>query len=169
MDLLKLRPDADINIFEIEPSRLPPENERNSRINYHSTGLGGYDNTVNKFSVKPLWEMMSFLNHTYIDVLKMDIEGFEFQFLKNEGLHLFHRIGQLQVEVHVKRSKGFFAKKIEEDAVYFVEKCEEFGLRLFSNEPNILNTFRATELAFIQKNWTDWNNNKHKFHKSLKP
>ena len=111
MDLLKLRPDADINIFEIEPSRLPPENERNSRIKYHSIGLGGYDNTVSKYSVKPLSEMMSFLNHTYIDVLKMDIEGFEFQFLKNEGLHLFHRIGQLQVELHVKRSKGFFAKK----------------------------------------------------------
>lgn len=169
VDLLKVRPDADINIFEIVPSRLPPQNERNPKIKYHAIGLGGYekDNYPSNSNVKPLWELMNFLNHTYIDILKMDIEGFEFTFLKHEP-HIFHRIGQFQVELHVKRSKGWFAKKIVEDAVYFVEKCEEYGLRLFSNEPNLLNTFRAAELSFIQSKWTEWDNHKYKFHKSIK-
>ena len=169
IDLLKVRPDADINVFDIVATRLPPMNERNPKIKYHAIGLGGYDNSPSTSNVKPLWELMNSLNHTYIDILKMDIEGFEFTFLKHEASHIFHRLGQFQLELHVKRSKGWFAKKIIEDAVYFVEKCEEYGLRLFSNEPNLANTFRATELAFIQSKWTEWDNNKHKFHKSIKP
>lgn len=170
VDLLKVRPDADINIFEIISTRLPPLNERNPKIKYHAIGLGGYqnDNSPSSLNVKPLWELMLSLNHTYIDILKMDIEGMEFTFLKHEAPHIFHRVGQFQVELHIKRSKGWFAKTVVEDAVYFVEKCEEYGLRLFSNEPNFNHVFSATELAFIQSKWTDWDNHKHKFHKSLK-
>jgi len=38
-------------------------------------------------------------NHTYIDVLKMDIEGFEWEWISHES-HLLENVGQLLVEVH---------------------------------------------------------------------
>ena len=47
---LRLRPDAKIYVFEIDPKNLPPENVRHERIKYHSIGIG-YENST-EFVVK---------------------------------------------------------------------------------------------------------------------
>ena len=39
-------------------------------------------------------------NHTYIDILKIDIEGGEYGRLRSEPAETFKRIGQLLIDVH---------------------------------------------------------------------
>ena len=167
LELLTLRPDARVFIFEIMPDRLPTE--RDPRISYHPVGLGGYPNTdqlINKDNqvkgavMHSLSDLMRLCNVTHIDVLKMDIEGFEFQWLKHEAASTVPLVGQLLVEVHVKRSKSFFRPVIKEDAKWFVEQLEALGLRLFSSEPNYRDTWKAVEFGLIQSAWSAWERKK---------
>ena len=185
LELLALRPDARVFVFDIFSQLLPPPDQRHPNITYHAVGLGGYPNSlplqhkdvrnavsrntptgifqssmvrvgrgfdatsaaaahaVPSLSLRSLAAMLAMCNVSYIDVLKMDIEGFEFAWLKHEGEGTVPRIGQLLVEVHTKRSSSFFRPVITEDAVWFVQRLEALGLRLFSSEPNF-----ATPLRF---------------------
>ena len=167
LEFLKLRPDARVFIFEIMPDRLPKE--RDPRISYHAVGLGGYPNTdqlINKDNqvkgavMHTLSDLMRLCNVTYIDVLKMDIEGFEFQWLKHEAAGTVPLLGQLLVEVHIKRSKSFFRPIMKEDAKWFVEQLEDMGLRLFSSEPNYMDLWKAVEFGLIQSKWSLWDRHK---------
>lgn len=45
-------------------------------------------------------EMMKQNNHTYIDILKVDVEGSEYSWIEAEPAHTFDRIGKLLIEVH---------------------------------------------------------------------
>ena len=69
---LKLRPDSNIFTFEIAKDNIPDESLRNNKVKWFNIGLGY---TSGHSNLKTLTEMMKMLNHTYIDVLKMDIEG----------------------------------------------------------------------------------------------
>jgi len=69
---LKLRPDSNIFTFELAKNNIPDESVRNSRVKWFNIGLGYTSGLSN---LKTLTDMMKMLNHTYIDVLKMDIEG----------------------------------------------------------------------------------------------
>lgn len=167
LDLLRLRPDAKVFIFEIMPERVPKM--RDPRVSYHAVGLGGYpgtDKLINKENqvkgavMRSLADLMLTCNVTHIDVLKMDIEGFEFSWLKHEARGTVPLIGQLLVEVHMKRSKSLFRPTIAEDAVFFVEQLEQLGLRLFSSEPNADNTWRAVEFGLMQSEWGQWDRDK---------
>ena len=94
------------------------------------------------------------IGHTFIDFLKFDIEGGEFDALKafldqharDDGLGL--PIGQLQIEIHAREGRERFD--------YFArwwESLEAAGLRPFWTEPNIvyLNIVRGVppELAEV--------------------
>jgi hypothetical protein len=76
------------------------------------------------------------IGHTFIDILKVDIEGGEFEALasfvaSHAGEDL--PIGQLQVEIHAWKGRERFA--------YFVkwwESLEAAGLRPFWAEPNLV-------------------------------
>ncbi len=163
LSILKLRPDASIHIFELIPGNLPQEVDRDSRIHYNSVGLGGYDNSTDmNYVVKTMRELMSDRNHTYIDILKMDIEGVEFNWLKYEAPRLIPRIGQYLVEVHV--HFGFVERYFpKEDAFSFTEELEKYGFRLFHQEINKHQTLRFTELSLIKHNWTLWDAVKKNF------
>ena len=78
---LRLRPDAEIHIFEIDPTQLPAMQLRHESIRYNAVGLG-YVNS-DGFTVKSLKDIMEQNNHKYIDVLKMDVEGQRVQFFEN--------------------------------------------------------------------------------------
>ena len=107
-------------------------------------------------------QMMIENNHTYIDIVKMDIEGYEYMWLKYEASTTIPRIGQLLVEVHV--HFGFVQEHFpSQDAVTFVETCENFGFRLFHQELNKHHSIRFTELSLIHHNWTKWDLHKFDF------
>jgi hypothetical protein len=154
-----MRPDAKIFIYELEPVHLPLLENRDKRITYNAIGLGGYyDNPeMIKYQLMTLKDMMKENNHKYIDVLKMDIEYSEYDFLKYE-LDLLQNVGQFYVEVHAK-----FTNPINNRSWVFVDTVETSGLRLFHQEVNKHVPYFASEYSFIQKNWISFNKNKNDF------
>lgn len=99
-----------------------------------------YVGAENKPTANPpmytLTEMMKMNKHTYIDVLKMDIEYYEFevveQFLKDFGADV--PIGQLLVEIHVFKDHDLTTNSILE----WWKKLEAVGFRASFTEPNLL-------------------------------
>ncbi|KAG8815560.1 hypothetical protein FRC17_000663 [Serendipita sp. 399] len=89
--------------------------------------------------------------HTFVDILKLDIEGSEFDVLDSIFKEYKGRplpFGQLQLEVHV-GDKSFA------DFLHWWERLEEAGLRPFWTEPNLpdVNYYRheptVAEWSFI--------------------
>mmetsp|Transcript_637 Transcript_637/g.1101 ORF Transcript_637/g.1101 Transcript_637/m.1101 type:complete len:293 (+) Transcript_637:1-879(+) len=160
---LSLRPDAKIYIFEIFADMLPPVQIRDPRIEYVAIGLGGWDGkdvTDTGLPVRTMQNTMKFYNHRYVDVLKMDVEGYEFLWLRHEIEALGSRIGQMQVEVHVHTTD---AQKWypNEDAVTFVNTLELHSLRVFHQEINRQAPLWCSEFALIQNRWITWDEKKH--------
>jgi hypothetical protein len=94
------------------------------------------------------------IGHAFIDILKIDIEGGEFEALTSfiaayaeEDLP----IGQLQLEIHAWNGRERFAYFVE-----WWESLEAAGLRPFWTEPNLvyMNIYRGagptlTEVRFL--------------------
>jgi hypothetical protein len=103
-------------------------------FSWHTTGLGAREEQLSthrfgKMSVERLSTTMARLGHSFIDILKVDIEGHEWEaFLSDifasEGPLPF---GQLLIEVHVENFR--LAGK-------FFDVAEQRGLRMFFKEPN---------------------------------
>ena len=100
MAVLHQRPDARIWTHDILENHLPAMKDRVASINYTATALGLSANNIANKKFKLLHEFMKERGHTYIDILKIDIEGGEYPWLANEPLDTFSRIGQLLIEVH---------------------------------------------------------------------
>lgn len=149
LGVLKYRPEAEIYVFELKSINIPPEAEQDSRITYYNIGLGYNDPK----KLKPLVEMMRTLEHTYIDVLKMDIEYAEWHWLARET-NLLDRVGQLLIEVHTKDNRRF-PYQGPNPGLFFVEKLEEKNLRIFHKEYSTTSK-NFVELSLIQKDWSDW-------------
>jgi hypothetical protein len=83
--LLRLRPDAKIFVYELIPDHLPEQSVRDDRITYNAVGLGGYGDgtSTTTYVLKTMMAMMKENNHAYVDILKMDIEGIEFDKIEN--------------------------------------------------------------------------------------
>ena len=149
LGVLKCRPDAEIYVFELKSINIPPEAEQDPRITYYNIGLGYNDPK----KLKPLVEMMRTLEHTYIDILKMDIEYAEWHWLARET-NLLDRVGQLLIEVHTKDNRRF-PYQGPNPGLFFVEKLEEKNLRVFHKEYSTTSK-NFVELSLIQKDWSDW-------------
>ena len=98
--VLHQRPDARIWTHDILPGNLPLPEKRISAINYTATALGPSSANNGEVKYKLIHDFMKERGHTYIDILKIDIEGGEFPWIANEPLETFTRIGQLLIEVH---------------------------------------------------------------------
>ena len=162
--ILNQRPDSNVFVFEIDPSAIVAEKDRDPRVSYNTIGLGGYTGIPDpkNVTVRTMKEIMTTLNHTFIDILKMDIEGFEFFFLENEAADVLPRVGQFLVEVHA-YNEFFLPEKLEpgkNTALTFIHLVEHYGLRIFSQEVNRYFPYCCTELSFIQKSWGKWDKEK---------
>lgn len=107
--ILFYRPDALVYTFEIQPDQLP--RERDPQIVYTILGLGPTDNSK-PIKMLLLHEIMKSLNHTYVDVLKIDIEGGEHAWVQAEPLDTWTRVGQLLLEVHNFQFSGKLSMRI---------------------------------------------------------
>lgn len=160
ISVLQIRPDANIFVYEISPERLPPTRLRRSQISYHGIGIG-YNQSNNIFEVMTLENMMISNNHSYIDVLKMDIEGHEWLFMKHES-HILSRIGQLLVEVHA-YTKRFQHLASPRGPLELLEALEKNNLRLFHKEGNFNPGYACcSEWSLIQRDWNAWDKYKKK-------
>jgi hypothetical protein len=125
------------------------------RTHFYPYGLAGWDahEAENDKKMYTLQSLMAINNHTFIDVLKIDIEGFEFEALeaivreyKSRGQPL--PFGQLQLEIHVwEKSFPFFLK--------WWQGLEEAGLRPFWTEANLVyqnyNRGSSADLAEVSR------------------
>ncbi|TFK50678.1 hypothetical protein OE88DRAFT_1661239 [Heliocybe sulcata] len=105
-----------------------------SRTHFHPYRLAGTDvPEENQYTLETLMQMNG---HTHIDILKIDIESWEFETLNTmikpyvtSGRPL--PFGQLQLEIHL------WGKKFSEFLQWW-EMLEEAGLRPFFTEPNLV-------------------------------
>jgi FkbM family methyltransferase len=124
---------------------------------YHDAyGLGGIDSNRGRFPVRSIESIMKELNHDHVDYLKVDVEGFEWDFLRQVDWNKV-RVGQLLIEMHppVKDGPSFHVKgdmnAHELDLIF--HKLEEAGFYLISLEPVTYSNFGQVELVFLHKDW----------------
>jgi len=108
------------------------------RTHFYPYGLSGVDKheASDKDKFYTLQTLMNMNGHKFIDILKIDIEGWEFDTLttliktyQDQGLPL--PFGQLQLEIHAwDQNFPVFLK--------FWEGLEDMGLRPFWTEPNLV-------------------------------
>ena len=118
-------------------------------IQFHPIGLGPKDQKVQMtdtqmtmgnrrvepMNIQTLQTIMHNLNHTWVDVLKMDIEGFEYATLQKWMQHSKNWIPvtQLLVEFHYWRGA---ARTIPQDILSTMKALTSSNFRVFSTEPN---------------------------------
>ncbi|KZP34203.1 hypothetical protein FIBSPDRAFT_719945 [Athelia psychrophila] len=140
--------DFSVKSFGPEIEKLP---DLKRRSHFKSYALGGRDAPNESPPVYTLATLMAQNNHTFIDILKIDIEGAEFATLDSlmdaypsafnpqgardagitgGGLPF----GQLQLEIHARDSEYASFPRFQE----WWEKMERAGLRPFWTEPNLV-------------------------------
>jgi len=157
-ELLKSAPHCELWGYDYSVLEFGPEVEHDHtllpRAHFHAYALGGVDSygpgTKPPFYTLPT--LMKINGHSFIDILKIDIEAFEFHVLVDvikqfKGKPL--PFGQLQIEIHA-WNKSF------KDVLHWWEALEEAGLRPFWTEPNLVyaNLYRdkspgLSEYSFI--------------------
>jgi len=128
--------------------------ELKPRGHFHPYALGKTDNHAPGQAIPfyTLPTLMKMNGHDFIDVLKIDIEGYEFDVLSHLVSEYKDKplpFGQLQLEVHA-WSKSFL------EFLTWWQSLEAAGLRPFYTEPNLvyLNLYRGhapdlSEYSFI--------------------
>eukprot|EP00596_Hydrurales_sp_CCMP1899_P010464 CAMPEP_0119052636 /NCGR_PEP_ID=MMETSP1177-20130426/73868_1 /TAXON_ID=2985 /ORGANISM="Ochromonas sp, Strain CCMP1899" /LENGTH=318 /DNA_ID=CAMNT_0007032273 /DNA_START=550 /DNA_END=1505 /DNA_ORIENTATION=- len=155
IDVLNLRSDANVWIYELDPARMP--SDKRTGLHVGNFGLGGYGRGT-PGNMRSLGALMKENNHTYIDILKIDIEGFEWSWLEKEDA-LLERVGVFLVEVHsILASISSRAPKgpMRSTHAPFIEAVEKRDLRLYHQEINAGSHKCCSEYAFIQKNTSMW-------------
>ncbi|KAK7229765.1 hypothetical protein V2G26_001935 [Clonostachys chloroleuca] len=140
--------------------------------------IWGYDFSVESWSddnanppMYTVQDVMRMNGHSYVDIIKMDIEGAEFDaltslihFIQSEDSHGNMPFGQLLLEIHFMRDpKGFSIPKTLRSWVDWWESLEQMGLRPVNNEGNWIGDAqfgrpRFMEYTFI--NAIDYERNK---------
>jgi len=109
-----------------------------SRTHFHRYGLAGADahGPEDVTKMYTLDSLMKMNGHTHIDILKIDIESWEFDTLSTLVKSYLAAdqplpFGQLQLEIHI------WSKKFAEFLTWW-ETLETAGLRPFMTEPNLV-------------------------------
>lgn len=121
------------------------------RENFHKIGLAAEDGLLEiggvKRNVQNLKSIMNDMKHKRIDILKIDIEGFEYDVFEQLSSTGFPYIGQILVEVHAFNNLQFLNKsgsvleipsklRLRLDRLF--QNLEGAGFRLFHKEINVL-------------------------------
>lgn len=143
-ELLKAAPHCQVWGYDFSVSSFGPEIEGNpalkSRAHFFPYALGGSDAPHSEPPYYTLQSLMKRNGHTFIDILKVDIEGAEFSsidsfinyFAPSSSSQATLPIGQLQMEIHLRDEHSQFAP-----FKTWWENLERVGLRPFYTEPNL--------------------------------
>ncbi|KAI0301032.1 methyltransferase domain-containing protein [Multifurca ochricompacta] len=140
--LLKRAPGCEAWGYDYSVNNWGPEinddPELKKRAHFKPWALGGTDNHNENDNPK-YWTLDSLMNlnaHSFIDILKIDIEGGEFDaltsFLRAHENRDFP-VGQLQLEIHARDGREHF-----ESFSRWWASLEAAGLRPFWTEPNLV-------------------------------
>ncbi len=121
------RTKCQIYAFDYTVSGVPEIAQNNPKIHFYRWGLGAKDETLYGYPFKTLPSIMKTLGHTHIDILKVDIEGSEWQVFEQMNTPVL--ADQLLIELHLDKV---------EDVFKFFEKIEQGeGFIPFMNEINL--------------------------------
>ncbi|CAF0933781.1 unnamed protein product [Adineta ricciae] len=145
----RLLPNCDIHTFDRKQFNCT------EICTFHQANIGsGLHDT------KSLRMIMSELNHTgqYLDILKIDVEGSEYEFFKdlfNTTDHLSENIRQILVEIHLSN----LVKKVNNETIYDFQPAHDLfqlfhekNYVIFHKEVNLYNPHMAFEFSFIKMN-----------------
>jgi hypothetical protein len=169
VEMRKKMPHCEIHIFD--PTTLP---DWEGKWNDHHVGLGGEDNDAfgghtgsDGFTmrVRTLKTIMKRLGHTFVDVLKFDIEGSEFPFANSMvGLWDELPVGYIQVEYHIGGHGGWGISPGETyySALDQIRRYEKAGFRIVhggvfpgSHNSDIWPDLQdIVEISMINRNWS---------------
>ncbi len=139
-------PNCEIHVFD--PTSAPLE-----RYRYHSVGICGQGDSFTdqgkSYPCKQLPDIMRELNHTAVDVLKMDVEGSEWDVITATDWSSLS-IGQLLVEVHDQRAQ----RSMQTILTNYLGKLEAAGLYMFSLEPVCSGCGGQFEMGFLNTTWS---------------
>ena len=154
-EVLRVNPGCVIHIFDKDNYGMEKwfSNETaNSHVFFHRVFIGNTNDANSNPPMMTLQKIMSQNTHHHIDILKMDIEGAEWEILKNE----LPSIGQLLLELHLSVLPKNDHVRLSNLNVVF-NNLEAHGLRLFHKEINARWDMSCVEYAFIQEKWTPSN------------
>lgn len=134
---LLARTNAQVFAFDFSTDGFGPEIQAgDTRAHFEKIGVGEEASSEDGIRMQSLHDIMQRHGHSYVDIVKMDIEGDEFPVLtafmdayKEKQLP----IGQLLVEIHLIGDNHTVQSFAE-----WWERLESFGMRPFSSEPNLL-------------------------------
>lgn len=115
-----------------------------SRAHFTQAGIANVTDTQRSPPFYSIRDLMKMNGHDYIDIMKMDIEGSEFDALSaflSDFQHQDLPVGQLLVETHVWEitpKTTYWLPRNLADWIGFWESLEARGLREISVEPNLL-------------------------------
>ena len=143
--LERLAPRCEVHVFD--PTSAPLE-----RWHFHSYGLCASGDSFSakgqQFPCKGLPAIMGELGHQHVDILKMDVEGAEWEVISKTDWRAL-KIGQLLVEVHDFGGAYPLSALIRD---YF-GKLESAGFMQFSIEPVCPGCGGQYELAWLHRGW----------------
>ncbi|TGO30401.1 hypothetical protein BPAE_0006g01440 [Botrytis paeoniae] len=142
-EMLTRIPSAQIHAYDFSVTKFGPQlSSYASRAHFHKYGLGAKDIPSRTPPFYTLQTLMKQNNHSYIDILKIDIEGSEYTAL--DAFMNFHDVegggdgklpvGQVMIELHL----------VDDEHVHFErftkwwERLEKFGMRPTWFETNLL-------------------------------
>lgn len=156
MDVLKISPRCRVFAYDPSVNKMGrPLSGGAPRVQFRRMGITGHANDNDNATFKTLKTLMTLNGHEWIDILKVDVEGAEYESLERIMKDFAGDIlpfGQLLLEVHW--SPGYYRGKKGVDVLATLEKLEERGLRMFFKEYNDLSDPQGccSELSFINTN-----------------
>lgn len=101
--------------------------------------------------MKSIATIMEELKHTHVDYLKVDVEGYEWEFLSTVDWGTT-KVGQILIEFHPQFRRGGVEPTAKDmDAIF--TKLEDAGYYIISLEPVTYTNFGQVELVFMHKDW----------------
>ena len=147
-------PGCEIHTFD--PTVMESGKGKDAYDSYHGDyGFGGQDSQVGPFPIKSIATIMKELNHTHVDYLKIDVEGFEWNFFLTVDWK-YTKVGQILIEVHPWNEEGKSNAVWQPTAGYVdstFAKLEEAGYHLISLEPVTKTNIGQVELVFMNIKW----------------
>ena len=149
-------------VFTFDPTigvdQAHPPQSITDRLEFRQWGLAGKD----EGNMKLLSTVMKELGHDHIDILKVDVEGWEFPaFFALDERNEWPSFGQLLIELHADATRGYVPSELsgvdpeDEAAMLFhiIGLFEKHSLRMFHDEVNWMGAQCCSEYSFIQKHW----------------
>ena len=151
-EILKLKPECEIYIFDKDnfgTEKWFSDPELSKHVHFERAYIAKTENLNADPPRYNIFTIMKKYNHNHIDILKVDIDGSEFELLSSD----LPSVGQMQVEFHF--APLHKSQNERKDFHQVVSNLESHGFRIFHKEVNIYAPIpgNVAEFAFIQREW----------------